>query len=324
MKLKQLLIWGYAIAQLFISCHSKQNYLIEDKEINVTLALKSQANILFESNADEHFNSLTEFTPRLIIGVYLENKNIEIERRIICLEQVPLHTINIEEEFTLSADKFYFMIWLDYAEKDNLNDKFYICDNLHSIPFLEPYISNTDYRDCLSAIHHIDLTSYNEHITESYKIDIDLERHVGKYILIADDVQSFIEKMNGLYSLENMNSFSAVVTYATYMPFSYNILTRQANDAKPGISFTSQFELLSDQEVVLCFDYPLIVQGNISIGINIFDHNNELIKSLNDIKIFVEKDQLTVLRANLLSSDNTPGIGINPDYDGEIDIVIDD
>ena len=40
MKLKQLLIWGYAIAQLFISCHSKQNYLIEDKEINVTLALK--------------------------------------------------------------------------------------------------------------------------------------------------------------------------------------------------------------------------------------------------------------------------------------------
>ena len=73
-------------------------------------------------------------------------------------------------------------------------------------------------------------------------------------------------------------------------------------------------------------DY-IFVNGSesaVKVNLTIRDGEGNLLNEIGDIDVPIVRGKLTTIRDEFLTRDYAPGIGINPGFDGEIDIVIPD
>ena len=114
--------------------------------------------------------------------------------------------------------------------------------------------------------------------------------------------------------------------YAGYFPSGFNAYTNKPNDARTGMSFGCSMRPLSDKEAHLASDY-IFVNGSesaVKVNLTIRDGEGNLLNEIGDIDVPIVRGKLTTIRDEFLTRDYAPGIGINPGFDGEIDIVIPD
>ena len=143
------------------------------------------------------------------------------------------------------------------------------------------------------------------------------KRNVKTYGAVADNL---------LGSAPDLSSIQVTVDYACYFPSSFNAYTDKPNDACLGMSFGCCMTPLSDKEAHLAGDH-IFVNGSesaVTVNLTIRDGEGNLLNQVEGINVPIVRGKLTVIRDEFLTRSYAPGIGIDPGFDGEIDIVIPD
>ena len=140
--------------------------------------------------------------------------------------------------------------------------------------------------------------------------------------LVAKDVATFLNKLStgGLKG----ESFTARVKYSDYLPTGYNLWDDVPKNSLMYMEYKVAFEPPADgtKELILGFDYVLTDAGetvSIPVELEILNEKNEVL-ARTAFRIPCERGKNTTVRGNFLTSDANGGIGIDPDYDGDLEV----
>ena len=279
---------------------------------------------------------------RWIVEVFRDEISGEpVERRILCCDKAVDGKHTIETSIPLHAARYHVVAWADYVDKGSTEDKYYAVSSLSSICIPEPedYVGDEEHKDTYVARKEFDLTDYRDRWDETAECAMTLERPMAKIEFITTDVDKFLDNLarrkvktygavadNLLGSTPDLSSIQVTVEYAGYFPSSFNAYTNKPNDACTGLSFSCCMTPLTDKEAHLAGDHIFVngTESAVTVNLTIRDGEGNLLNRVEGIDVPIVRDKLTVIRDEFLTRSYAPGIGIDPGFDGEIDIVIPD
>lgn len=281
---------------------------------------------------------------RYIVRGYWVNANGNIQtdvapqcEKIITSEE--LNNLDRSIDVSLPEGNYRFFVWTDYNTTSTPNNLFYNTDNFADI-FVKtkPYTGSTDYRDAFRGALDVEVKANGS-------AEIEMKRPMGKYTLVSDDVDKFIEKVRDSliqHAIEegrdpsevvsrdiNPEEYQVRVGYTGFMPSAFNNYTNKAIDSSTGVTFTSHITLLGNNEAEIAFDYVLINGEETKVGImvEIYEKDavigkDEPISRSSSIEVPLRRSHLTIIKGAFLTSQAQGGIGIDPGFDGEYNIEI--
>lgn len=342
--LHRMLLWLAVL--LPAACTTVHEFPIEAPEvpdIEVTLDIETSIGdiTIVEDTADHSFSVYpqvfgSDYELRLVAEVY--NSSNQLVTRVIH----PLYTQNdtMSQSITLNLPpkQYYVMLWREYIRKSNPQQAmYYLTDNgLRSVTMLNANVGDRDEMDCCFGKAALELGRYvgqrDVHIT----IPVTLKRPVAKYILITNDIDRHTEKLlrtvanvdDAVYAQTRaiINRYACKVIYQGNTLYGFDCYTGKPNDAKAGMFFDAQVELINDHEARIAFSYPFaFIEGDIiHAGLQIFDEAGNKIQEVPDVTIPVVQGKLTVIKSDFLTHEYPQGIVINQDFDGQFDITLPD
>ncbi|MBQ4279441.1 MAG: hypothetical protein IJC16_05770 [Rikenellaceae bacterium] len=279
---------------------------------------------------------------RWIVEVFRDEIGGEpVERRILCCDKAADGKHTIETSIPLHAASYRVVAWADYVDKGSTEDKYYTVSSLSSICIPEPedYMGDERHKDAYVGRKAFDLTGYLDRWNETAECAMTLERPMAQIEFITTDVDKFLDNLskrnakaygavayNLLGSAPDLSSIQVTVDYAGYFPSSFNAYTDKANDACLGMSFGCCMTPLTEKEAHLAGDH-IFVNGSesaVTVNLTLRDGEGNLLNRVEGIDVPIVRGKLTVIRDGFLTRSYAPGIGIDPGFDGEIDIVIPD
>ena len=291
-----------------------------------------------------------EHDKRYILGVFPHDNQGTLIRipdtMIVFTRDVKKEKYDHAIDLYIPEGNYTFLVWTDFVHAKTIEDCYYKTDDFAEIILADRqnHIGNTDYRDAFrgeqSALILADNPYYEvvsrKAVTE---VTVPMERPLAKYKIIASDLEEFTryakrliaqkaaDKENGTRGETrafDLNDYRVVFKYNGFMPCSFNMFTNKPADAWTGVSFESTLLELSENEAELGFDY-VFVNGNessVSVTIEVYDWEDELISRSNPIDIPIIRSKLTVVRGDFLTTKAAGGVGIIPEFDGDYNYVV--
>ena len=235
----------------------------------------------------------------------------------------------------LPAGSYRLTAWTDYTVADTL-DTHYNTSGFHEIMLQGQHEGNNDMRDGFRGAEDILLeTGVMELIPDT--IVLDMQRPMGKFEFVCTDLQDFIDKevrelkrnsTDGNQDFDasdiHLEDYRIVISYGGFMPNTFNALTDKAIDSSTGVQFSSKLSPFSETEASMGFDYVFVNSDESSVIVNlgVFNKEGKQLAKVTNVNVPLKRDQHTVLRGKFLMADSDGGVSINPDFDGEHNIVI--
>lgn len=234
----------------------------------------------------------------------------------------------------LEPGDYKFIVWTDYIDYGTETDKYYDTSDFSEIFLTDEYEGSTDYRDAFKGTQTA--TVYEDYADT---VTVEMGRPMAKFEFITTDLDRFIEKIVKRMAEENetrgadaeastraidLDDYSVVIAYTSYMPYSFNMFTDRPADSKTGMYFYGKLTELSDTEAQLGFDYVFVngLATSVQTALYVYDTDGQQIAATSVISVPLLRSHLTTVRGEFLTSEAEGGIGINPDYDGEYNIEI--
>lgn len=241
-----------------------------------------------------------------------------------------------DHEVTLDVlpGNYNFMVWSDLVQTSG-DSHFHNADNFAEITLQGDHKGNTDHRDAFRGSGNISLVSdIVEHTPDI--LDITMQRPLAKYEFLTTDLKEFIDKEYEYLQKEaatrgetpptrvNTDDYKVVFYYSGYMPNTYNMNTDKPVDSKMGILFESKLEILSENEASLGFDYVFVngKKSAVTVQIGLYDKEERQLALSDPINVPLQRNHHTILEGSFLMQEASGGITINPDFDGNHNIVI--
>ena len=237
---------------------------------------------------------------RWIVEVFRDEIGGEpVEQQVLSCEQAADGHHAIRTSLAVHAARYHVVAWMDYVDDGSTADKYYHVNSLSSIsvPEAGDYIGNEDHKDAYIAQQEIDLKDYRDRWNATVDATVTLQRPMAKIEFITTDIDKFLDEL----------------------------AARRAK-ARTGMSFGCNMTPLTDKEAHLASDY-IFVNGSesaVKVDLTIRDSEGNLLNRIEGIDVPIVRGKLTTVRDEFLTRDYAPGIGIDPGFDGEIDIVIPD
>lgn len=208
----------------------------------------------------------------------------------------------------------------------------YDMSDLSNISFAESeYVGSTDLKECYDIRMDIDLSADEWYAQET--VSGVMTSPAGRVEIISEDAGEFLSRLpkpSPAASAEDADfwqNYSVRWSYALYFPVGYNVFTGYPNRSETGISFESDLSYLSSNEVLMGFDY-VFVNGEetaVDITLDVYDKTTgELLNTYSGLEANIYKGQTTVIRGDFLTTSQGSGVGIDPGFDGDIDIFLED
>ena len=226
------------------------------------------------------------------------------------------------------------MVWSDLVQKEG-DDHFHDAGNFAEIRLQGEHKGNNDYRDAFRGTGSITLeASIKEQKTDT--LEITMQRPLAKFEFITNDLKEFLDKEIEYLKQEastrgenaptrvDTDKYKVVFHYSGYMPNAYNMNTDKPVDSATGVMFESKLGILNDNEASLGFDYVFVngKEAGVSVQIGLYDGDNRQIALSDPIDVSLRRSHHTILRGSFLMQQATGGIVINPEFDGNHNIVI--
>ncbi len=230
---------------------------------------------------------------------------------------------------------------MDYVDNGSVDDKYYTIPSLSSIsvPAAGNYIGDEDHKDTYVARQEIDLKAHRDRWNETVDVTVTLQRPMAKIEFIATDIDKFLDELAARHSeitgsvaddllsqTPDLSTIRVQVDYAGYFPSGFNAYTNKPNDARTGMWFECNMTPLTNKEAHLASDY-IFVNGSesaVKVDLTIRDSEGNLLNRIEGIDVPIVRGKLTTIRDEFLTRDYAPGIGIDPGFDGDINITIPD
>lgn len=243
-----------------------------------------------------------------------------------------------EQTLELMPGAYRLQAWSDLIRSQE-DAYFYETDNFAEIRLQGKHKANTDYRDAFRGSDTLTLVS---NITEQRPdtLCLTLERPLAKFEFITQDVMEFIDKES--LRLESkgqpagkeaeretptktirLEDYRVVFYYVGFMPDAYSLHTDKPVDSSTGVSFESSLKRLNDKEASMGFDYVLVndKQSAVTVQIGIYDKEGTQLSLTDPIEVPLKRSHHTLLQGTFLLSESSGGVVIDPDFDGDHNIV---
>ena len=309
--------------------------------VNLTLAIDPK----IESYVPAERSKASEadlYDVRWIVEVFRDEIAGEpVQRYVLGCEQAADGHHTIHTSLALHAARYHVVAWMDYVDDGSTADKYYHVNSLSSISIPEAgnYIGDEDHKDTYVAQQEIDLRAYRDRWNETVDATVTLQRPMAKIEFITTDIDKFLDelavrrpKMTGavagdlLSKAPDLSTIRVQVDYAGYFPSGFNAYTNKPNDARTGMGFGCNMTPLTGKEAHLASDY-IFVNGSesaVKVNLTIRDSEGNLLNRIEGIDVPIVRGKLTTIRDEFLTRDYAPGIGIDPGFEGDINITIPD
>lgn len=309
-------------------------------DINLSLEIDPQITpYVAESRSDKPKAGQDDV--RWIIEVFRDEIGGEpVARQVLRSEQAPDGVHKVQTNLQLHAALYHVVAWMDYVDNGALTDKYYTVNSLSSIkiPEVGTYIGNEDGKAAYITKQEVDLRSYSDKWNGTVDETLILKLPMAKIEFITTDIDKFLDKLasrrvatrdlsdNPLTGNLDLTTIQVSVEYAGYFPSGFNAYTNKPNDACLGMSFGTFMTPLTGKEARLASDYIFVNGSESAVKVNLIicDAEGNLLNEVHDVDVPIVRGRLTTIRDEFLTRDYAPGIGIDPGFDGEIDIIIPD
>jgi len=242
-----------------------------------------------------------------------------------------------DAEFTLEAPagNYTVMVWSDLAENAGGGHRFYNTEDFLDIALQGDHAGNNDYRDAFRGTHSLTLTSGITE-TEPETAVIEMERPLAKFEFVTTDVEKFIDKEiqaaisrgeiteNAPASRVDVEDYKVVFYYVGFMPSAYSMFTDKPVNSVTGISFAGRLASLNESEASMGFDYVFVngTESAVTVQVGIFDKDGNRLSMSESVRVPLRRSKHTVLKGKFLMQNASGGVSINPDYDGDHNIIL--
>ncbi|MCH5226563.1 MAG: FimB/Mfa2 family fimbrial subunit [Muribaculaceae bacterium] len=258
-----------------------------------------------------------DYTP-MIAGLTVQIFN----RDNLSQSNIPVENIFIEKEFvsensdwnfnvTLPPGQYSAIAWISLREAEG--NYFYDFESLNSVTLTGDKNSITSMRDCFRGECNFEVKS------EAARIDIEMKRPTGKFSIITNDLDKFLQKQG-----DDLSLFEVEVSYAWFFPTSYNALSDRLSNSSTGEKFKCKILPLSESRALIASDYMLMNPGEsgLTAVLSIKGPKNYTLY-LPAIEVPLWRNTDTVIRGDFLTKSGDGGFGLNPGFDGDIIIFPD-
>lgn len=237
-------------------------------------------------------------------------------------------TVQLEEQ--LAPGKYKCVAYAVAAHDTDGTGSIYSLDDLSNIGFDGEYPGNTDAKESYETRFDLEVTADGG--VEMTQL---MSSPMSSVEVISTDVEEFIKHESVRLEMKENDSrvdtwhwddYYAVWKYDLYYPVRYNAYTGLPNKAETEVSFRADIVPQSNTEASLGMDY-IFVNGQtskINLSLEVYDKDNTLINSYYGIEVPIERGKTTIIRGEYLTNRKEPGIGIDPDFDGDINITLPD
>lgn len=228
-----------------------------------------------------------------------------------------------EATLDIQPGNYDILVWSDLVESKD-DEHFYNAYDFSEIMLQGDHHGNNNHRDAFyGKIDNVSL-EYNNRSQDLDTIDITMKRPLAKFEIIANDLSTFIESRP--YSIDNQNTdnYKVRIQYTGFMPSAYSLFTGKPVDSSVGVIFESTLNRLSDTNASIGFDYVFTSEkeSSVTIRIGIYDSKGEQVSLTEAIKVPLRQNHHTILTGNFLMQNASGDININPDFDGNYNIVL--
>jgi len=243
-----------------------------------------------------------------------------------------------EVALALPPGEYDLMVWSDLTETSG-DTPFYDVTDFAGIELHGDHVGNNDYRDAFRGYTTIALSAdVAERLPQSYEIA--MERPLAKYEFIANDVAEFIRHEYARRSREaeeadvladgdkvpvrvNVEDYRVVFYYVGFMPCSFGMHVDKPVDSSTGVMFESTLKKLNEDEATMGFDYVLVngKETAVTVRMGLYDTDGNMLSVTGPVDVPLKRSRHTVVRGRFLTTDAGGGIGIDPGYNGDFNIV---
>lgn len=325
-----------------VPVHIKLNYNAESELVKWTEWLHTfdDKNVTEQGMGKNYNNFLENGLMRYVVRVYPQSEK-RSATPVHIKEFIFTRDISDDYECDLTLDvvpgKYNIMVWSDFINDGN--DTYHDCENFSEITLDIGHEGNTDYRDAFRGVTEMNISS--DYVSSSASEQrVEMQRPLAKFEFITNDLELFIEnevtriaaKSNSIKdnaqdipeTRVNINDYKVVFYYVGFMPTAYNMHTDKPVDSSTGVFFESTLKKLNSNEASIGFDYVFVngTESAVTVQVGIYDNEETLLSLTTPIKIPLRRSHHTILTGKFLTSEASGGLSINPDFDGEFNLII--
>ena len=292
------------------------------------IVTKSSMSDVLQSDSTDYYDR------RFIVNIHAnEYTDTLVESHTIIREVTDVTPLVIDTK--LHTRKYKVIVWMDYVRKGTQTDLYYNTSNgeaLNAIhqPSADEYTAGSDFKDAQTFTSDIDLTPYAGQWYADITIPAPLERPVAKITFLADDLEQYASQIGYKGSLEDLaNDLALEFSYNGYYPTGFNAHTGRLNDSQVGYGFKSPasfpYTLEEKDYARVGFDYVFVNGETSSVTISVrikSKSTGQFINEVNNVVVPITRGKETVIIYKFLTKEYVPGIGINPEFDGEFNVYV--
>lgn len=242
-----------------------------------------------------------------------------------------------EATLDLAAGDYRIMVWSDLVENDDV-DPYHDAGDFAEITLQGDHRGNNDYRDAFRGTGDISLTAdVAEYVPGT--LEITMQRPLAKFEFITNDLAEFIQKEglriaaksggaksasgNDPATRVNVEDYKVAFHYVGFMPCAYSMFTDKPVDSSTGVMFQSALKGLNDREASMGFDYVFVngTESAVTVQVGLYDKEGTRLSLTEPIRVPLRRNHHTVLRGKYLMSEASGGVTINPDFDGDHNLI---
>lgn len=244
--------------------------------------------------------------------------------------------LSTQIEIEVPEGSYTAMVWTDYVPINSGIVPFYDINDFSDIHYadLNNYIGSTDMRDAFCGEVQFDIpepTLIEENIET---IPVEMRRPLGKYTIIATDVEQFISRALSRSGQDpssvidtrafDFTKYRIRVVYSGYLPTAFNMFLNKPVDSSLGVYYYSDINLITENEASLAFDYVMVngTEAKVDIIVQLTDLDGNVLAQSSSIRIPLVRSKLTEVRGKFLTASSSSGVGIITKFDGQYDIEI--
>lgn len=277
-----------------------------------------------------------KFYPQLPGGDYAGNESIAYTT---VLTKDDVTELNYSAVVPLPEGRWRIRCWVDYVTHGSTADLFYDTGDFGAIRIPEGYAADNDFKDAFLGCVDVDLYRVGSR-EEPVEATLEMERPLTKFQFIATDLEKLVMKvLKEKMALEdgtdrpsesaaagfNPEDYYIRFYYTSFLPCVFNMFTDKPTDSRMGDQFESEFIPLSEDEVLMGFDYVLVngTESSVQVQVALYDRETcELLSLTPSITVPLVRSKVTTVRGDFLTLGTGGGIGIDAEFDDEYNVFL--
>ena len=315
-----------ALSPLLGGCLMEYPEMTENGEIgvdptSVKVDIRISADLDLGDEPSDYSDDGTEWKHRITVAAYDAGTRMLEQKQVLYEDLSESGTLRTSTTMDLHAKEYRFVVWADLASETE-GGIYYDNSDLASILYNDNnYRGQTVYKDAFYGSVSSDFSDYRDEWNSRVAVEMQLERPMGVYELVADDLDRFRSRIESGDITGEV--FTARVNYNANLPVGFNAYDGITKHRFSYQTFRRTFRVPADdsQELSLAFDYVFMddEEENIPLTLEISDEAGKVIASTT-LDVSCVKNERTVIKRAFLTSQPGDGIGIDTDFEESEDV----